>query len=231
MFRHKKHIFFDLDHTLWDYEANSGETLAELYTKYKLGDWHVTFDAFLNKFTVINEDLWDQFHDGLISKDVIRKDRFPAVMNALKIDSKDLAENMQVEYINVCPTKPHLVDGAKEILDAMQGKYELHIITNGFDEIQGVKLSSGKIDHFFNHVISSGMVGFQKPNREIFDYALNLANATPSNSVMVGDNPLSDIEGAYLAGIDQIFYNPNKLECKIKPTLEVTSLRELLAHF
>ena len=75
------------------------------------------------------------------------------------------------------------------------------------------------------------MVGFQKPNKEIFDYALDLAKATTSNSIMIGDNPISDVEGAYLAGIDQIFYNPNKLECNIKPTLEVTSLRELLKHF
>jgi len=231
MFKHKKHIFFDLDHTLWDYETNSGETLTELYDKYELNNWKVSLDAFLEKFTQINEDLWDQFHNEQITKEVIRNERFPAVMNAFQINSEEVAERMGVDYLTVCPTKPHLVDGAEELLKAMQGKYELHIITNGFDEIQSVKLDSGKISHYFNHVITSGMVGFQKPNKEIFDYALDLAKATTSNSIMIGDNPISDVEGAYLAGIDQIFYNPNKLECNIKPTLEVTSLRELLKHF
>ena len=137
---------------------------------------------------------------------------------------------MQHEYINVCPTKPYLIDGALELLESISGKYGLHIITNGFDEIQGVKLKSSGIEHFFEEVITSGRAGYQKPEKQIFDFAMKEANTNPEESLMIGDNPISDIEGAYLAGIDQVFFNPFNQDCPITPTLEIKSLRELLEH-
>ena len=228
MFKHKQHLFFDLDHTLWDYEANSTETLNELWDAYKLQNWAISLPEFLATFTRINEGMWDDLHAGKISKDIIRNERFPRVLAALNIVENTIALKMQAEYIDVCPTKPYLVDGVKELLEAIHGKYEMHIITNGFDEIQGVKLKSGGIGHYFTHVITSGMVGYQKPDRQIFDYAMNLAKSAPSDSLMIGDNPVSDIHGAYLAGIDQVFYNPNKLICPVSPTLEVRSMRDLI---
>lgn len=227
MFKNKKHLFFDLDHTLWDYESNSAETLTELWNKYNVANHGVALNSFLGKFTEINEKMWDAFNQGTIDKDAIRNDRFPSIFQALNIDDTAGAEDMQVEYINVCPTKPNLVDGVADLLRETSEKYELHIITNGFDEIQGTKLRSGAIDHYFNHIISSGNVGFRKPDRRIFDHALNLAGATAQESVMIGDNPVSDIKGAYMAGIDQVFYNPNGMDCPVTPTLEIKSMREL----
>lgn len=231
MFQHKKHIFFDLDHTLWDYETNSEETLTELWNKYDISGHGVALPGFLTKFTEINEKMWDDFNEGIITKDNIRKDRFPSVFNALNINDTAGAEEMQVEYINVCPTKPHLVPGVDELLNKVHGRYELHIITNGFEEIQDIKLKSGGIDKFFKHIISSGRVGIQKPNRKIFDYALDLAGTNAADSLMIGDNPVSDIKGAFNAGIDQVFYNPNGLSCPVRPTLEIKSMNELLAYF
>jgi len=231
MFKQKKHLFFDLDHTLWDYEANSAETLTELWRKHSIVDHGVDLEGFLGKFSEINEKLWDDFHGGVISKEVIRKERFPSIYKALNINDSSGAEIMQVEYISVCPTKPHLVDGVAELLENLRGKYELHIITNGFDEIQGTKLKSGGINQYFNHIISSGLVGFRKPEKKIFEHALELANATAANSLMIGDNPISDILGAYNAGIDQVFYNPNGLKCPVTPTLEIKSMRDLIAYF
>jgi putative hydrolase of the HAD superfamily len=134
---------------------------------------------------------------------------------------------MQVEYINVCPTKPYLVDGVADLLADVADNYELHIITNGFDEIQEIKLKSGAIDHYFKEIISSGLVGFRKPDKRIFDYALEVTGAIPEESLMIGDNPVSDIKGAHLAGIDQVFYNPNALPCPVTPTLEIRSMSEL----
>lgn len=228
MFKHKQHLFFDLDHTLWDYEANSAETLNELWDAYRLQDRDVELPDFLATFTRINEAMWDDLHAGKISKDVIRQERFPRVLQELNVIENTIAIKMQGEYIDVCPTKPYLVDGVMDLLEAIHGKYEMHIITNGFHEIQAVKLKSGGIGHFFKHVITSGMVGYQKPDRQIFDYAMNLAQSAPSNSLMIGDNPISDIQGAYLAGIDQVFYNPNKLGCPVKPTLEISSMNDLI---
>ena len=230
MFHSKSHLFFDLDHTLWDYEACSNETLEELWLAYGLNEKGVPLNSFLQKFSEVNEELWRQLHAGEINKDVIRNDRFPAILSALAITDNGMAIDMQHEYINVCPTKPYLIDGALELLESISGKYGLHIITNGFDEIQGVKLSSSGIEHFFEEVITSGRAGYQKPEKQIFDFALKEANTNAEESLMIGDNPISDIEGAYLAGIDQVFFNPFNQDCPITPTLEIKSLRELFEY-
>jgi putative hydrolase of the HAD superfamily len=230
MFRSKKHLFFDLDHTLWDYEASSYETLQELWVEYKLDAQGVPLNNFVDKFGEVNEELWRQFHAGEINKDVIRNDRFPTILTELAIEDRSMALDMQHEYIQVCPTKPYLIDGALELLESISGRYGLHIITNGFDEIQSVKLRSGGIGHFFEEVITSGVSGYQKPDKQIFDFAMTRTKAKAEDSVMIGDNPLSDIEGAYLAGIDQVFFNPYNQHCPITPTLEIKSLRELMEH-
>ena len=231
MFKHKKHLFFDLDHTLWDYETSSDETLRELWHQYKLDEKGIDVDRFLQKFSEVNGRLWDRFHAGEIEKDVIRTVRFPAIFADLQVDDQQAAEAMQQDYIYSCPTKPYLIPGALEVLEALAGRYQLHIITNGFEEIQGTKMRSGGIEQFFEVVVTSGMAGSQKPEREIFAYALRKAKARPEESLMIGDNPHSDIEGAYRAGIDQVFYNPHNLECPITPTLEVKSLTEILRYF
>ena len=231
MFQNKKHIFFDLDHTLWDYETSSEETLRELWNQYELNDQGIPLNNFLNKFSEVNGQLWDRFHAGEIDKDVIRKDRFPTIFAELSGNNNMSSDDIQNDYIHVCPTKPYLIEGALELLESLVGRYELHIITNGFEEIQSVKLTSGRISHFFDQIITSGMAGSQKPEPEIFDYSLAKANATKNESVMIGDNPISDIHGAYLSGIDQVFYNPDSLECPITPTLEIRSMKDLIKYF
>lgn len=230
MFRSKNHLFFDLDHTLWDYETCSNETLEELWLAYSLNEKGVPLNNFLQKFSDVNEEMWRQLHAGEINKDVIRNDRFPAILSALAIEDNGMAIEIQHEYINVCPTKPYLIEGALELLESISGKYGLHIITNGFDEIQSVKLRSSGIEHFFEEVITSVLAGSQKPEKKIFDFALKKVNAKPEEVLMIGDNPISDIEGAYLAGIDQVFFNPDNQHCPITPTLEIKSLKELLKH-
>jgi putative hydrolase of the HAD superfamily len=230
MFKKKKHLFFDLDHTLWDYETSSDEALRELWQQYELKGKGVMLNDFLEKFNEVNGQLWDRFHDGEIDKDVIRRDRFPMIFSELMVSDNSLADIMQTDYIQLCPTKPYLINGAMEVLESLSGKYSLHIITNGFEEIQDTKLRSGRISHFFDQIITSAKAGFAKPDCRIFEYALAKANARAEESIMIGDNPLSDIEGASLAGIDQIFYNPNKLPCPIEPTLEIASLLELKKH-
>ena len=228
MFQHKKHLFFDLDHTLWDFDYNSSETLSELWNRFELAEFDIPLNDFLIQFKEINEAMWEKLNVGLISKDEIRHERFPTVLKAFKVVNHTLAEDIAAEYIGICPTKPHLVDGAQELLNKIQDKYELHIITNGFDDIQDTKLSSGGIKHFFKHIITSGTTGYKKPDRQIFDHALKLAGADIATSLMIGDNPVSDIQGAYSVGLDQVFYNPYKVSCPVIPTLEISSMRELL---
>jgi YjjG family noncanonical pyrimidine nucleotidase len=231
MFRQKRHLFFDLDHTLWDYETSSAETLKEIWESYRLADKDVTLERFLQQFTEVNEALWNQLHAGEISKDVIRKERFPAILSRLSISDRKLATEIQEVYINECPTKAYLIDGAMDLLEHVSGRYKLHILTNGFGEIQDIKLRSGKIEHFFSEIITSELAGYQKPDKKIFDFALTKANVNAVDAVMIGDNPLSDIKGAQLAGIDQIFFNPDGQQCPVIPTLEIKSLRDLIVYF
>jgi putative hydrolase of the HAD superfamily len=225
----KKHLFFDLDHTLWDYEANSRETLTELWSNYDLTSYGVSEPDFLTQFEEVNNRLWDQYHRGEIGKDTIRNDRFRQIFDSLAASRVDSIIDIQEDYLSICPTKPYVIDGAIEILKELAPHYQLHIITNGFDEIQSTKLSCTGLVDFFDVIVTSGTAGFQKQQVQIFDFALQEASATANESVMIGDNPLSDIEGAADAGIAQIFYNPGALHCPVTPTAEIKSLRELPA--
>ena len=224
----KKHLFFDLDHTLWDYESNSNETLVELWRTYKLGDSGINQLDFLKQFDVINNHLWDLYHQGEIGKETIRNERFRKIFKSLEVNHMDFVEELQEDYLTICPTKPHVIADAHMVLDTLAPHYNLHIITNGFDEIQSIKLARSGLTPYFDKIITSGTAGFQKPQPEIFEYALALARATASDSLMIGDNPESDIIGASNAGIAQVFYNPQGSACRIKPTAEIRQLKALI---
>lgn len=223
----KKHIIFDLDDTLWDYKANSKEALIELCDSYKLTNEGVNYDSFLHTFRQVNHNLWQRFDEGKIDREVIRKERFPSVFEALSINPDGVALQMQNDFMQICPTKPRLVFGAKEVLEYLNGKYSLHILSNGFDAIQFTKLEAAGIKHFFDTVITSGRAGFRKPQPEIFEFTLKEIGASKEECIMIGDNPGSDIEGAYKYGIDQIYYNTHLKECNIEPTYTINHLKEL----
>jgi putative hydrolase of the HAD superfamily len=224
----KEHLFFDLDHTLWDYETNSNETLSDLWNTYNLAGQGVNRDDFLRQFSVVNEKLWHRFHQGEIGKDTIRNDRFKQIFDGLDIGHVNFTGEIQEDYLAICPTKPHVIADAHGVLEALTAHYKMHIITNGFDEIQSTKLDQSGLAPYFDKVITSGKAGYQKPQPEIFLFALELTGATAATSIMIGDNPDSDIVGAHNAGIDQVFYNPDGLNCAIQPTAEITSLKALL---
>lgn len=223
----KKHLIFDLDDTLWDYKRNSREALTELCDAYKLTDQGIDHSVFLSTFREVNHDLWHRFDQGLIDRDVIRAERFPSVFEKLSLNPDGIALQMQDEFMAICPVKPALVNGAKEVLDYLGEKYALHILTNGFDEIQFTKLKASGINDYFKNVITSGRVGYRKPQPEIFAYLLQEIGATKEECVMIGDNPVSDIEGAYRFGIDQVYFNTHDKECLVNPNYTITDLREL----
>lgn len=224
----KKHLIFDLDDTLWDYTKNSREVLFELFEVYNLGDWGIGKTSFLNAFREVNNKLWNQFDKGIITSDVIRNKRFSLVFEELSLNLNGVAMEIQDSFMQICPSKPALVEGAKQVLAQFQGKYKYHILSNGFDEIQFVKLRASGIDHYFDKIITSGRAGYRKPQPEIFNFALNEIGVTKEECVMIGDNPVSDIEGAYRSGIDQIYYNTHNKECSISPNYTINNLNELL---
>ena len=222
-----KCIFFDLDHTLWDYECNARETLLDLHTAHGLADRGIAFEAFHKKFKTVNFNLWQLYDRGLIDNEVIRNQRFRQVLEHFNAHEEKLNSALSEEYIYGCPKKANLVPYAKQVLDYLSAHYSLTVITNGFEEIQTVKLLSGKITHYFNHVVTSQKAGFKKPSKEIFDYALALNKLRCHDVIMIGDNLITDIGGAHNASIDTVFYNPEEVPHTEQVKHEIRCLSEL----
>lgn len=225
--RDYKCVFFDLDHTLWDYESNAREMLLELHASHNLAAREIIFDKFHQLFNSVNLELWDRYDRGLIDNEVIRTQRFTKVLAGFDIVDEKLSAALSYEYLYGCPKKCNLVPHAIEVLDYLSKNYKLTVVTNGFEEIQHVKLSSGNITHYFDHVITSQKAGYKKPAREIFDYALSVNNLACHEVIMIGDNLVTDIGGARNASIDTVFYNPAALEHTAVVSHEIKCLSEL----
>jgi YjjG family noncanonical pyrimidine nucleotidase len=220
-------IFFDLDHTLWDYECNARETLLELHTSYKLLDKGIQFEDFHQHFKIVNFRLWELYDRGLIGNEIIRDQRFKQILEPFQVYEEKLCADLSHEYLYGCPKKANLVPYAKEVLEYLSAHYSLTVVTNGFEEIQAVKLLSGNITHYFNHVITSEKAGFKKPSREIFDYALSVNNLRCHEVIMIGDNLITDMGGARNASIDTVFYNPAAVLHAAEVNHEIRCLSEL----
>jgi YjjG family noncanonical pyrimidine nucleotidase len=227
-FKKYKTIFFDLDHTLWDYETNSKETLQELYEAYQLQQKGVTtFTAFHEIFNKVNEELWYLYDRNLISSEVIREERFKKILAPFQVKDEKLTADLSYDYLYTCPRKGALLPDALDVLNYLKEKYALSLITNGFEEIQNMKLASAKIAHYFDHIITSQKAGHKKPAREIFDYALGLHCHGSQHAIMIGDNLLTDMAGAKNADVDTIFLNPkNQLHSEVV-THQINELSEL----
>jgi putative hydrolase of the HAD superfamily len=223
------HLFFDLDHTLWDFERNSAASLTDIYHNFALQSHGVaSLENFIENFIEINTQLWNSFDRGQITHGHIREHRFRLVFEALKVPLPTFATALGEEYLRLLPQHSYLLDGAVELLDYCTSKgYELHIISNGFDYIQAQKMASSRIDHYFKNVITNENAGAKKPDYQIFDYALKRAAATKIESLMIGDNWEADVVGALRFGIDAAYYNPAGNSCAEPPTYDVRHLNDL----
>lgn len=224
-----RHIFFDLDHTLWDFRTNSRATLHELYAE--LGLWErgiVDVDEFIAAYEEINTALWAHYASGGVDKDVLRVLRFRNTFLQFGIKDDKLARHIGHLYIERCPRKKVLMPGAIDLLEQLRGSANLHIITNGFQETQSTKLSSSGLVGYFDRIITSEQAGARKPDNRIFRYALQKAKAGVEESVMIGDDVVADIQGARNAGMDQILYDPADRHVGVEATHTVADLRHLL---
>lgn len=208
MYQHKQHIFFDLDHTLWDFDKNSALTFQKLFKRH---DIPLSLEAFLGVYVPINLNYWKLYREEKIEKEVLRFSRLDDTFKALNLFiSSDLIRILSDEYITYLSTFNHLFEGTLEILEYLKPKYKLHIITNGFKEVQQGKLKKSEIAPYFETVTNSEMVGVKKPNRKIFDHALAFAKADIDASLMIGDNLEADILGAKNMGMDALCFNYHK---------------------
>ena len=199
------HVFFDLDHTLWDFDKNSALTFEKIF---QLNSIDVNLDKFLDIYVPINFRYWKLYREEKIDKESLRYGRLKDAFKLLDIKVKtSMIYKLSDDYIAYLSTFNHLFDGAIEILEYLQGKYKLHIITNGFKEVQQGKLNNSNIENYFVTVTNSEMVGVKKPNPKIFKHALQVAKASNKNSIMIGDNYEADILGALNFGVDAICFN------------------------
>lgn len=204
-----KHIFFDLDRTLWDFEKNSHEVLNDLYFKYNLlSRGIVSVEDFIKRYKVNNEKLWDLYRQNKIEKEKLRDERFRVTLEEYNIHDDKLASQIGLDYIEQCPLKTNLFPFVHSTLSFLKDRYELHIITNGFEEVQFKKLKNNNLLDYFNQVITSEQVGYKKPRKEIFNYSMKKIFARPSDCLMVGDDLVADIHGSREFGMDQIYFNP-----------------------
>lgn len=224
-----KHIFFDLDHTLWDFDKNCTETLEELYLIHQLEKFpHFTLQEFISRYKEINNQMWKEYNAGKINKQEVRDLRFELTFDKLGVKSEDRPASINDDFLQLCPSKSNVMPFTYEMLDYLrEKKYTLHIITNGFKETQHIKLASAGLTEYFSVVVNSEICGFMKPDRKIFQYALEKVSAECDECVMIGDDLFTDILGARNAGLDNIFFNPSGLKHEEKVTYEINCLSEL----
>lgn len=227
-----KHIFFDLDHTIWDFDRNATETLLELYEVHQLKSLGLSCaNTFIQLYTENNHRLWQRYHLGEISKETLRQERFRNTFLELGIKPEFVPHAFEDDYVRISPTKTNLFNGAAEVLGYLKEKYHLHIISNGFKETTLTKMELSGLNPYFKNVIISEDVGVNKPSPLIFEYALDKAKATKSESVMIGDSLEADIKGAQDFGIKAIFFNPLMVEKPDEVAWQIHSLNELMTHF
>lgn len=203
-------VFFDLDHTLWDFEKNSALTFEKILIENEIP---IDLDDFLNVYVPNNLTYWRLFREDKISKTDLRYQRLKVTFDSLGLKVSDVViDHLSEEYIANLSNYNHLFPNAIEVLAYLKPKYQLHIITNGFQEVQDKKIRNSKIDGFFTHVINSEMAGVKKPNPIIFELALNKANTVPEKSLMIGDSLEADILGAKASGFHVLHFNAHNEE-------------------
>lgn len=224
-----KHLFFDLDHTLWDFDSNARETLTDLYGQFSLDSTiSAPFDDFYRRYLYHNEILWDRYHKGQITAEELKWKRMWRTLLDFKIGNEPLAKELSAAFLEILPTKKLLFPYTVEILDYLSDRqYVLHLITNGFEKTQWSKLNNSGLGHYFTHVVTSETSNSLKPKKEIFEYAMHKAGATLQESIMIGDNLEADIQGAINAGMDSVFVNHINTASHLPATYTVYHLKEL----
>ena len=222
------HIFFDLDRTLWDFETNSKAALIQIFDELKLDNHIPAFDLFYEEYRTINAEFWDKYSKGMISKADLRSGRFSETLKKFKVDNELLSHKLGERYIQVSPYQTNLFPGTVETLTELkQNNHQLHIITNGFKEVQFIKLENSGILNYFDDILCSEEVGVNKPNPLVFKKALERTNAKSMESIMIGDDFNADVLGAEKCGIRGILFDPHDHHNERVGVERIQSLNEI----
>lgn len=224
-----KWIFFDLDGTVWNFYENSRTTLQILFRRYKLEVFFDSFDEFYSLYAERNDYLWSMLSEGIIKRENLESERFIYPFMRKSLNLPMVAEAMKQDYLPILAEQRVLEKGALDVVEYLAAKgYLLYVISNGFREVQYKKMENTGLAPYFRKVYLSEVIGAAKPSPLFFSYVLHDSEAEKERSIVIGDNFVTDIEGAKNAGIDQIFYNPKGAEIgSFRPTFEVASLLDL----
>lgn len=224
-----RHIFFDLDRTLWDFDTNAYHTLKELYAKHALESRGIaSFPVFLERYKQINDEMWTGYGKGEVTKEMLRYERFHRALKEHGVDDPELSRNIGNDYVALSPIRTTLFPFTENVLEYLSAKYRLYILTNGFEEVQHLKLQASGIRKYFHEVITSERAGYKKPDKRMFDYAIRLAETSAADALMIGDSLEIDIAGARNAGMDHVYFNPSRQQHSEPVTYEIGCLSELV---
>lgn len=224
-----KNLFFDLDDTLWAFSLNARDTFEEMYLKYRYDRFFDSFQHFYALYQRRNVELWEEYGNGQVTKDELNRQRFLYPLQAVGAEDAALAKSFSDDFFAVIPTKSRLMPHAREVLEYLSPKYNLYILSNGFQELQCHKMRSSGIDGFFKKVVLSDDIGVLKPWPEIFHFALSATQSELRDSLMIGDSWENDITGAKRVGMHQAFYNAaGKTDLPFEPTYQLSDLKELM---
>lgn len=223
-----KTLFIDLDDTLWDIHQNSKECLMEIYTDYGYNQYYATFADYYNVYMPSNHHLWGLYRNGEINKDQLIVERFLVPIRQFGIDDAVYAKNLSDDFLERTTCKTKLVDGTMELLEYLKPKYDMHILSNGFREVQYKKIENSGLKPYFDKIILSDDVGVNKPHADFFTYALQHTHARNAETLMIGDSWEADILGAYNSNIPQLWFNPEGLKSEgFTPTYNVKTLDQI----
>ena len=224
-----KNLFFDLDDTIWAFSQNARDTFEEVYQKYSFDRYFDSFNHYYTLYQQRNTELWIEYGEGKITKDELNRQRFFYPLQAVGVEDEALAEQFSKDFFAIIPTKSTLMPHAKEVLEYLAPKYNLYILSNGFQELQCHKMRSAGIDRFFKKIVLSDDIGILKPWPEIFHFALSATQSEVHDSLMIGDSWENDVIGAKGVGMHQVFYNvTGKEELPFQPTYHISNLKELM---
>jgi putative hydrolase of the HAD superfamily len=223
-----EHIFFDLDRTLWDFDQNSHEALSQIFERLNLGSAINNKRAFISDYKRINEEMWSEYRQGLLPKEQLRVGRFFRTLKKYGVDDYSLAELYSEQYINLCPNLTGLFPNTIEMLEDLKSRgKKLHIITNGFSEVQHLKLKKSNLEPYFDIVMCSDTIGFNKPEPAIFNEALKQAGARAQSAIMIGDHLEADVLGAHRVGMQGVLFDPKREHKNLRSVKRIEDLMEI----
>jgi putative hydrolase of the HAD superfamily len=223
-----QHVFFDLDRTLWDFDQNSHQALSQLFDKLELGESIKNKRAFISDYKRINDQMWSEYRRGSLPKEELRVGRFSRALLKHGVNDSRIAENYSQAYIALCPHLTQLFPNTIETLSELKNRgKKLHIITNGFSEVQFLKLKKSGLEPFFDVVLCSDAIGISKPDKRIFIEALDRAGAKADESFMIGDHLETDVLGANAVGLTGILFDPKNEYKNMNSVIKIADLAEL----